>query len=228
MMRRDEWADRLSEYIDGDMGERDMEALEVHLLECGECAVTLEELRAVVAEAGALPAVPPERDLWPEIEARLAPRGGARATPDADVIPLRRRRRVTFTVPQLAAAGLALALASASGTWAALRRATALPAGAAAVNAPPPQPESGVATPVSFVTTYDAAVTELEHEFERRRADLDPETIIVVERNLDIIDGAIAEARRALAADPSSAFLNEHLAETMRRKMDLLRQATSI
>ncbi len=227
MRTRDEWTARLSEYIDGELEEAELRGMEAHLLECGECAATVDELRAVVAQAASLPQLPPAHDLWPGIEAQLTPRARTLAAPDARVVPLARvRRRFLFTVPQLAAAVLTAALLSASGVWAALRHAPAVEPGSAVAAAP--ADGRSAATAVSFTTAYDHAVADLEAEFEHRRNELDPETIIVVERNLQIIDGAIAEARRALTADPSSAFLSEHLADTMRRKMDLLRQAASI
>jgi len=46
--------------------------------------------------------------------------------------------------------------------------------------------------------------------------------------NLRIIDRAIAQARSALSADPGSAYLSLHLAQTMRTKLDLLRRAQAI
>ena len=39
---------------------------------------------------------------------------------------------------------------------------------------------------------------------------------------------AIAQAERALAADSANAYLNSHLADTMRRKLELLRQAAAL
>lgn len=220
------WTERLSEYLDGELAEGDARRLEGHLATCGACAATLAELEAVVGEARSLPDAPPARDLWPAIEARLSPRT-ADGVP-ATVVPIGPRasglrRRVMLTVPQLAAAGIALVLFSASGVWMALR--TGGPPATAA-----PQPTAAVqpAVPRAFAANWDAAVADLEAEFGRRRAVLDPATIQVVERNLAIIDGAIAESRRALEADPSSGFLNGYLAEAMRRKVDLLRQATRI
>src|SRR3989442_1052029 len=62
----------------------------------------------------------------------------------------------------------------------------------------------------------------------RRTGRLDSTTVRILERNLATIDTAIAQARRALAADPGSAYLNHHLADTMRRKLELLRQATAL
>ena len=47
----------------------------------------------------------------------------------------------------------------------------------------------------------------------------------VIEKNLAIIDRAIRDAQSALAADPASSYLNLHLAQEMRRKLELLRQA---
>ena len=210
---------RLSDYLDGDLGPGERAALEAHLAECPECARTLAELRAVVQEAGELPEMPPERDLWPEIEARLTPRSAAAHD---DVIPIRRARRVVMTVPQLIAAGVALILFSASGVWLALGG-TGAPGSAPIVTGSP----SATVTTAAF-TDFDSAITALEEEYRARRDELDPETIRVVERNLAIIDQAIADAREALAEDPSSGFLSTHLVNAMRQKMELLRQASMI
>lgn len=217
------WTDRLSEYLDGELPEGDARRLEDHLATCGACASTLAELEAVVLRAKALPDDPPARDHWPAIEARLSPRTAEGVS--ATVVPIGRpspglRRRVMLTVPQLAAAGIALVLFSVGGAWMALR-----------TGGPPTAPAATAvesADPFAFAASWEAAVADLEAEFESRRAVLDPATIQVVERNLAIIDEAIGESRRALEADPSSGFLNGYLAEAMRRKVDLLRQATRI
>jgi hypothetical protein len=75
---------------------------------------------------------------------------------------------------------------------------------------------------------YDAAVADLERVLAAGRGTLDSSTVRVLERNLALIDRAIADAQRALAADPGNAYLNAHLARTMRQKLDLLRQAASL
>src|SRR5207249_2341818 len=49
---KDQWTDRLSEYLDGELGAAERAALEGHLATCGECGATLAELRRVVARAG--------------------------------------------------------------------------------------------------------------------------------------------------------------------------------
>jgi hypothetical protein len=85
-----------------------------------------------------------------------------------------------------------------------------------------------VALKPSASQSYAAAVTDLERVLAEGRGRLDTTTVRVIEQNLATIDRAIAEAQRALAADSGNLYLNTHLAETMRRKLELLRQAASL
>jgi hypothetical protein len=75
---------------------------------------------------------------------------------------------------------------------------------------------------------YDAAVADLERVLEAGRGRLDTTTVRVIERNLATIDRALAQAQRAVAADSANLYLNSHLAETMRQKLELLRQAAAL
>lgn len=245
-MTSDHWTDRLSEYLDGDLPAEDRERLELHLLECPACAELLLELRQVVAAAGSLEDRDPARDLWPGIAGRLAPRAALAESPDtrpasgaattpAEPISLEAHRRgtgvrrVALTVPQLLAAGIALVLFSAGGAWLALSPGAGSGPGAVASTVPAERTApAGSEAPVAFATAYESAIADLEVEFREQRNRLDPETIRVVERNLAIIDAAIADAQLALEEDPASGFLNGHLANAMRRKVDLLRQAAQI
>ncbi len=214
--------ERLSAYLDDELDGRERAAVEAHVAGCAECASILSDLRGVVASAAELPPLPPERDLWPGIRSRLAPRQAAGPAGGSTVVPLASRRRVVLSVPQLLAAGIAVAVLSAGAAWAAL--------GFVDPPASPVADGAGadVTAPHAVLAAYEPAMTELETEYEALRDVLDPETIRVVERNLAIIDLAIAEARDALAADPSSGFLSNHLADTVRRRMTLLRQVTSL
>ena len=75
---------------------------------------------------------------------------------------------------------------------------------------------------------YDATIAQLQEILTNGRDQLDTTTVRVLEQNLAIIDRAVEEARRAVAADPANPYLRTHLASTMRRKVDLLRRATVI
>jgi hypothetical protein len=71
-------------------------------------------------------------------------------------------------------------------------------------------------------------VADLERVLADRQGLLDTTTVRVIQLNLAAIDRAIAQAQQALDADPANMYLNTHLADTMRRKLELLRQAAAL
>jgi hypothetical protein len=206
-------SERFSEYLDGELPAPERHAVEAHLAECRECADLLHELRRVLARAQALEDVPPRLDLWPGVAAAIG------AAP-------RRRWRVELPVPLLLAAGLTLMLLS-GGAVALLLRAGH---GAAPTLGQAP---GAVVRPAGNVNPddargYDAAVRELESELVAGRGRLDSVTVRVVREKLALIDRAIADAERALAADSANAYLHGHLTQTRLRKLDLLRRAAAL
>jgi hypothetical protein len=237
MTMHDEWTDKLSDYLDGELPDAEQRAVAAHLAECADCARTLEELRAVVAAAQSATPSLPSVDLWNGIAARIASAEGQRPVVKSgwDV-----GRRFSFTWPELAAASVLLALFSG---WAATRlipqndrpeglhydsTGAAQSTSSADLQVRRGPGDVSLAT-VSFDDTeYDAAVADLEHALQSGRGRLDPETVKIVEANLTIIDQAVDEARRALAEDPANAYLSGYLVETRRRKLDLLRQAAAL
>lgn len=169
----------------------------------------------------------PSRDLWAGIASRIDA-SQIRPTATAATSPT---TRIAFTLPQLAmAASLLIAVASGI-TWM-----VAHPPAAPVTREPviqaygtPEDDNGGHVVPANFADAqYNAAVTDLEKVLREERDRLDPRTVLIIERNLKAIDDAINEARTALANDPANPFLNSHLADARRRKLDLLRQATSL
>jgi hypothetical protein len=59
----------------------------------------------------------------------------------------------------------------------------------------------------------------------QRKTQLDPSTVAIIEKNLEIIDAAIAQSRAALARDPASMMLSEQLTHALDKKVELLRTA---
>ena len=216
----DQWTDRLSEYLDGELEAADQRALDAHLATCGACRAALAELREVVSRAGALTPRPPQAELWPGIESRLD-----RVTPVLRGPGTRVERRFSFTLPQLAAAGLALIVMSGGAVWILQHggAATDLPR-VAATSEPDPS-----ALPVALADPrYDEAIADLQQALAAGRAQLDPGTVRVLEANLDAIDQAIEQSRRALATDPANLYLHSHLAEARQRKLALLRRGVDL
>jgi hypothetical protein len=137
-------------------------------------------------------------------------------------------RTWSFSVPQLAAAAVALMTLSGGTVWLLQSPGSTvnnLPL--AAADSPSPAPVA-VNASHNAAQSYAAAVADLERVLAGGRGQLDTTTIKVIEQNLAAIDQAIAQAQRALEADPANMYLNTHLAETMRRKLELLRQAATL
>jgi len=141
-------------------------------------------------------------------------------------------KRISFTLPQLALAASLLIAVSSGVAYVAAGRIVGQPA---ATETPiqamgePVMPPSADVVPANFADAqFDRAVSDLEHILAEQRDELDPRTVMVIERNLGAIDEAIRQARAALQADPANPFLNSHLAESRRRKLDLLRHATDL
>ncbi len=216
----DHWTDRLSEYLDGELDAADRAALERHLASCAECAATLADLRGVVARAAELQPRPPAADLWPGIAPQLD-----RVTPVVAPFPSRVARRVSFTMPQLVAAGLALMVTSGGAVWMLQRggRATDIQAVAPANDVDPSTVPVALADP-----RYDEAIADLEQALTAGRGQLDPDTVKVIESSLAAIDQAIEQSRRALATDPANVYLHSHLAEARQRKLALLRRGVGL
>ena len=130
--------------------------------------------------------------------------------------------RISFTIPQLAAACLAVVALSAAtvfyvdGSW---RKATPL----AGTVLPP-------SAAVTMTESQDAIrdVERLRQVLASRRDELNPATVQALEESLRAIDKAIRQAQLALAADPKNPYLRDHLDDTMRRKVDLMRRATML
>jgi anti-sigma factor RsiW len=226
----DHWTDRLSEYLDGELSAAERLELEVHLAECEECTATVEQLSGVVGRARSLADRPPVSDLWSGIAERI---GATSAGAVADLDEHRRskarlsERRLTFSLPQLAAASIALMVLSSGTAWLVSGSRSAAVEETAQVEIPG---SALVGMPAASYTLseYDVAISQLERALESNRAQLDTATVRVIEENLMVIDLAIAQAQRALAQDPASGYLREHLAVTMRQKLEFLRQATQM
>jgi hypothetical protein len=221
----DQFTELLSDYLDDeDLSAAERARISAHLEGCAECRATLGELRGVAERARTLADQTPAADLWPGIEARIH---AAAAPASPPFTPVRQpTRRISFTIPQLVAAGLALMLLSGGTVWVARM-------GGPGADFEPisaqvtPAADRPPLTPASD-TGYAATVVDLERTLADGRARLAPETVRVLENNLREIDRAIDQCRTALAADPASVYLNSHLANAQRRKLTLLRRAAAL
>ncbi len=192
---------QLNEYVDGTLAAHLRASVEAHLADCAACRAAVAELRSLSAAAASLPrSIEPGRDLWAGVETRI----GQRATWNVQ----RLRWRAALAAAVLV---IALGLYRLLPPFAAHDRPAGEGAGWATVQA-----------------DFDRATSELGLIFAAERARLRPETVALLERNLAIIDAAIAESRAALARDPASVELRGLFAAAARQKVELLRWAARV
>ena len=70
---------------------------------------------------------------------------------------------------------------------------------------------------------YDREIARLRLLVDARRNQMDPVTVAIIEKNLQVIDTAITECKKAIARDPSSRFLIESLNQSLQTKVELMR-----
>ena len=207
--------DRLDELVDGELPEEEGRQVEAHLSSCPSCRDEARRLRAILAEAHALPremAAP--RDLWPEIAQEIASQ--------KVVSPTFERRPRSWWAPALAAAAVLAAVASLL-----LMRAPGMP-GAGPIAGTPVPAAAGRVTLLDAERGYALAAEELLAALDARRESLSPETRESVRRNLEMIDQALQQIREALEREPKNPELTRMLASTHRRKVDVLRRVVRL
>ena len=209
-----------------------------HRAACTTCAGEWAELDAISAAARALPLLTPSRDLWSGIDARLG--GNAHTSGSA----LARAERRWFRSPTLrmATAATLLVVASSAVTWrVATDRNDSAPSDlandvtdsaaavlAALTEAPAGSPRYSQASYESDFAAMDVEIRAMQSLLNERRAELDPNTIAVLEKSLTLIDQAISESRAALLSDPASQFLAAQLARSYSTKLTLLRSTATM
>lgn len=210
--------DRLDDYLDGTLGEGDFQELELHLHGCDACRGAERELRSLLAQAAALPReLTPARDLWPEIEKRLA-RGNLLGFPAKPAV-----RRAWLAVAAAAALVVAAGLALRSRGTA--PREASLEAGGTPTNVALSTQPAGV---LEAEREYAKAASVLLAALDSTKERLSPQTLATVERDLQAIDQALADIRKALEKDPGSDALNHLLASTHQRKVKVLQQVVKL
>jgi negative regulator of sigma E activity len=200
--------DRLDDYVDGTLSERDFQEVELHLHGCAECRKHEAALRSLLARAEALPEeIAPPRDLWPGIAARLGEK------PSVARFPSLVRRPVAWG-SLAAAAVVVLAVA-------ALLRPSGGPQPGTLATGTPVALKPGTLDPAE--QDYMRATSELMAALSQKREGLAPETQKAVAENLRVIDGALRDLRVALQKDPGNQKLNKMLVATHQKKVDMLR-----
>jgi len=199
---------------DGSLSASARTAVDAHLAACPECAGDVQRIRTLltlasaVASAEQYPEHHPEHS-WLAIKARID-QGKLVSLPiPATVL----RPRLRWQQAALGAAAAAIIIA------AFLRTRTPTDPAPVAV-----APAVDLTAASESTTAYREQVDELLADLKLRRAMLDPAVLSAADRDLRVVDQAIAELNTAITHDPANPGLRQMLAATYRRKLDILKR----
>jgi len=231
-MAHERYLTAIQEAVDGTLGSIRRADLEMHLSTCDECRALYDDLMRVRDAAAALPVLDAPDRAWLQIAGRLRQEGRIHDQPKP--APARR----PYAAWLAAAAALVIVI---GGGALVLHRSTQAPQTQAAATTPaaPAGGNGGNAAPTKSVETvqnevdvaqqqYEKAIGDLEKVAKANQSALDPGTSKTIEKNLGIIDQAIAENRAAVKAEPASAAARATLFEALRQKVSLLQDTISL
>jgi anti-sigma factor RsiW len=235
-----EWIDEL---VDGTIVPIRRAELERHLTGCDACRALAADLQVIHDTATSLEPLEPPAGVWLQIAGRLRQQG--RVSPPAQA---ETRRSTRHTALLAIAATLVLFVGgSIVLLWTEYRgqNAPSQPSATAPAQPSAAQPGGNVQADVNVESVeaefrlaeqhYQNAIAKLEQAARIDQAAsggstavLDPQTAAMLQKNLQVIDQAIAESRSALRSEPLSAPARDSLFDALRRKVALLQDTIAL
>lgn len=222
-----QYCNSIQELVDGTLGPIRRAELELHLDQCDDCRALAADLARIRQAARELPPLAPPDRVWLQVAGRLRQEGRIHDAP-----PVARRRNARLWL----AAAAAVIIAAGASLYIALPRLQRAPVSPAAGS---PTQAAGNAAPTQSVESVQNEVEQAQMQFEHAIADLekvtkpnqkvlDPTTAATIDKNLNIIDQAIAENRAAVRSDPASAAAWSTLFDAFRQKVAVLQDTLTL
>lgn len=207
---------------DGTLPPEQLPAVDAHLRSCDTCAADVARIRTLMSRVHDVSAPSASLDdLWPSIRARIE---------QSKVVPLatsggvsgigRRDSRLTWLVGSFAtlAAAVVIAVVALGDRRGQIRPSDSAPTNDATVS---------LIAAADSAHVYEEEAQTLLNKLELQRAMLRPEAAEALDRDLHVVDVAIAELKDAIARDPSNRALRQLLASSYRQKVDLLKRVAN-
>jgi anti-sigma factor RsiW len=213
----------LGDYVDGELPSGRVKAVGAHVDGCARCRAIVVDFTAIRGVARTLEPQVPAAHVWHRIaDAVEHEQHGAGIDPErARPTPWWRLTTGALAWRPLVAAAAMLVLLT-GGTWLAWHQASTgvatMSSAAAAID-----PEVELAD-----QQYSAAIGDLEKVTQTESGSLDPETVKVVQANLEVIDQAIGQSREALKSQPANQVAQESLFDALRSKVQLLQDTVAL
>ena len=213
---------RLSQFVDAELSADEQAAVSAHLDTCAACRAITHDLTRVRDTARGLGPIAPPDHIWLEIAGQI--RLGEHPAPGQPA-PQDIRRSAAWQWLGLAAALVIITL----GAFLVMRLQAPTPAAPQAGNGQAAGSVESVAQELGLALQhYDNAIAQLEMLAKNNDGTIDPATAATLQKNLDVIDRAIAESRAALASDPQSQPALDSLIDALRQKVGVLQTTVAL
>ena len=219
----------IHDLIDGSISQRDEFTLNTHLKQCLDCDSVRQDLASIVGFARTQReeyAVPPnEHALWlrirNSIEAELPSRAAANTQRQTSFFDRLMGRSWELSLPQLAASAVAIVLLVSLATVVGLRR-----WGGYGVEASSAQVE--VSNVNDRFSQRRQVIDYWNQRVELNKARWSPEMRETFERNLKVIDQAVADSLNELKRNPHDEVSEQMLNESLNDKLSLLKEFSDL
>jgi anti-sigma factor RsiW len=227
----------IQELADGTIGPIRKAELQQHLDHCEACRALAGDLQAIRDLGLSLEPMAPPDGVWLQVAGRLRQEGRVSAPPAAIAAGRHHYALVAIAATLLLAVGVSMALLLPGFRANTVSRM----ASGAAGTAPGRAGNAAAAVTVQSVEDefrlaeqhYQNAIGKLEQAARldassSNESAIDPRTAALLQKNLQVIDQAIAESRAALRAEPQSAPARDSLFEALKRKVGLLQDTIAL
>lgn len=222
----------IHDLIDGSITQRDEFTLNTHLRECLDCDSVRQDLASIVGfchtQRGIYEAPPNEQAMWLRIrntiEAELPSRVSTNSEPRGSFLSRLLGRSWELSLPQLAASAVAIMLLVSLATVVGLRR-----WGGYGVPAAVPQAEAANVSDVNDRFFQRRQVIDYWNQrVELNKARWSPEMRETFERNMKVIDQAVADSMNDLKRNPHDEVSEQMLNESLNDKLALLKEFSDL
>ena len=215
----DRYLNAIQERVDGTLGPIRRAELELHLETCDACRALAADLEEIAGTARSLDVmVPPDR-VWHGISAQLRADGRVPASPRSP----RHMAILAIAAALILMVGASLVMLNRVDP----RSGPSTEQAAAGGNAVPDVPVQMGNVASELAQTEQHFQNAIEHATKIDDG-VDPATAAVLQKNLLVVNEAIAESRKALEADPQSASAQHSLYDVLKKKIQFLQDTIAL